>query len=192
MKRRDALRKVRTICERLDQSAYMPPDPDTFYIRPLKLYLFGSVLTDRPDPQDVDLLLLYTNGPRTEEKAMEIVTALAYGLPTPFDRASTHLRRGMKMVRLHEAEDSLHNCWILYLFPDGEGLRLIWKPGLDWRTILDEIEAHPLPWPGPRSPDALEQAQEAWHALSSEEVDAFYERVLAALDAQERQAEAQV
>lgn len=86
----------------------------------------------------------------------------------------------------------MNSTALLYLFPDGEGLRLIWKPGWDWRAALDEIEAHPLPWPGPRSPDALEQAQEAWRALSSEEVDAFYERVLAALDAQERQAEVQV
>ncbi|MBN1583461.1 MAG: hypothetical protein JXA89_22315, partial [Anaerolineae bacterium] len=157
MKRRDALRKVRTICERLDQI-----DPDTFYIHPLKLYLFGSVLTDKPDPQDVDLLLLHKGGHQSEKEALEIVAALAYGLPAPFDRASTHLRRGMTMVRLHEAEDSLRNCFMLYLFPDGEGLHLIWKPGLDWRATLDEIEAHPLPWSGPRSPEALEQAREAW------------------------------
>jgi len=182
MKRRDALRKVRTICERLDQV-----DPDTFYIYPLKLYLFGSVLTDKPDPRDIDLLLLHGGRPKTEEEALQLVAALTYGLPTPFDQASTHLRRGMKMIRLHEAEDSLRNCFMLYLFPGGEGLRLVWKPGWNWRATLDEIEAHPLPWSGPRSPGSLEQAKEAWATLPMEEIDAFYERVLAALEAQEKE-----
>ena len=180
MKRRDAIRKVRTICERLAQV-----DPDTFHIHPLKLYLFGSVLTDKPDPEDADLILLYKGGPKTDEQATEIVHALTYGQPTPFEKASTHLRRGMKMVRIHEAEGSLRNCLMLYLFPDGEGLRLIWKSGLEWRSILDEIEANPLSWPGPRAPDALEQAKQAWFALSDEETTAFYEQIFAALEAQE-------
>ncbi|MBN1937450.1 MAG: hypothetical protein JW934_22525 [Anaerolineae bacterium] len=80
----------------------------------------------------------------------------------------------------------MNSTALLYLFPDGEGLRLIWKPGWDWRATLDEIETHPLPWSGPRSPDALEQAGEAWRALSPEETDAFYERVLVALERQEK------
>jgi hypothetical protein len=185
MKRRDALRKVRTICERLDQV-----DPATFYVHPLKLYLFGSVLTDKPDPKDADLILLYKGGPKTDEEALEIVRALTYGQPTPFEKASTHLRQGMKMVRIHEAEGSLRNCFMLYLFPDGESLRLIWKSGLEWRTILDEIEANPLPWTGPRAPDELEQAKKAWFALSDEETKAFYERVFTALEAQEAALEA--
>lgn len=40
MKRKDAFRKVRTICERLDGH-----DPEQFPVVPVRLYLLGSVLT---------------------------------------------------------------------------------------------------------------------------------------------------
>jgi len=48
MKRRDALRKMRSICEGLDQVG-----PRYLFIRPLKLYLFGSVLADKPDSNNI-------------------------------------------------------------------------------------------------------------------------------------------
>jgi hypothetical protein len=49
MKRRDAFRKLRTICQRLDEV-----DPQQFFVIPLRLYLFGSLLTDKPNPGDID------------------------------------------------------------------------------------------------------------------------------------------
>ena len=82
MKRPDALRKVRTICERLDQI-----DLTTFPIVPFKLYLFGSVLTDKPNPHDVDLVLIYDERPDTDPA--DIAMRLAYHDPLPFDQAST-------------------------------------------------------------------------------------------------------
>ena len=185
MKRRDALRKVRTVCERLDEA-----DPDTFFVRPFKLYLFGSVLTDKPDPNDVDLVLVYKEPPvQSQEEASARYADIVYGRPSPFDRASTHLRQGMKMIRLYAADDEIGRWNQLLLFPDADGLRLIWKPGLDWRTIVDEIEAHPKPWPGPRPPDAQERAEEAWNALSSEEQETEIARILQALDEKEKELE---
>jgi hypothetical protein len=46
MKRKDAFHKLKTICQRLDEL-----NPDEFKIQPLRLYLFGSVLTNKPDPK---------------------------------------------------------------------------------------------------------------------------------------------
>ena len=182
MKRHDALRKVRTVCERLDEI-----DPDTFFVRPLKLYLFGSVLTDKPDPNDVDLVLVYKEPPvQSREEASARYADIVYGRPSPFDRASTHLRRGIKMIRLYAADDEIGRWNQLLLFPDADGLRLVWKPGLNWRTIVNKIEAHPKPWPGPRPPDAQERAEEAWNALSQEEQNAEIARIVDALDEQEK------
>ena len=183
MKRRDAFRKVRTVCERLDEA-----DPDTFFVRPFKLYLFGSVLTDKPDPNDVDLVLVYRE-PRvqSEEEALARYADMIYGRTSPLDKASTYLRRGMKMIRLFPVDDEIGRWNQLPLFPDANGLRLIWKPGLDWRAIVDEIEAHPKPWPGPRPPDAQERAEEAWNTLSPEEQKVEIARIVQALDEQEKE-----
>jgi len=37
--------------------------PERFFVAPLRLYLFGSLLTDRPNPSDVDLLFEYQENP---------------------------------------------------------------------------------------------------------------------------------
>lgn len=54
LKRKDAFRKLRTICQRLDEV-----NPKRFEVEPRRLYLFGSVLTDKPHPNNLGLLLLY-------------------------------------------------------------------------------------------------------------------------------------
>ena len=185
MKRRDALRKVRTVYERLDEV-----DPDTFFVRPFKLYLFGSVLTDKPDPDDVDLVLVYKEPPvQSQEEALARYADMIYGRTSPFHKASTHLRSRMKMIRLFPADDEIGRWNQLFLFPNADGLRLVWKPGLNWRGIVDEIKAHPNPWPGPRPPDAQERAEEAWNTLSPEEQDTRIAQIVQALDKQEKELE---
>jgi len=124
MKRLDALCKVRTVCERLDQIELA-----TFPVVPFKLHLFGSVLTDKLDPHDVDLVLVYEERP--DYDPAEIAIQLAYHNPLPFDQASTLLRRRLQMVRLYQARRTLATWEYVLLFPRGEGLRLIWKPGLN-------------------------------------------------------------
>ena len=93
------------------------------------------------------------------------------------------------MIRLFPVQDGIGNWSQLPLFSNADGLRLIWKPDLNWRAILDEIEAHPEPWPGPRPPDAQERAEEAWNALSPGEQDAEIARIVDALDEQEKELE---
>lgn len=182
MRRADAFRKIRTICQRLDDLS--EAQVIEFRARPLKLYLFGSVLTDKPDPADADLVLVY-------DELSELITnveldgILSYGEPAPFQRLRTHLCRGMKMIRMSAAVDSLADWPDLQLFPNGEGLHLVWKPGLHRATILDHLEANPEPWPGPRLESSLEEAKAALAALPREEQERQIARTLAALDARE-------
>ena len=191
MKRRDAWRKVRTICERLDQI-----DLATFPTVPFKLYVFGSVLTDKPDPHDVDLVLppgvppahrawygIYDE--RLDTDPAEVAMRLAYHMPLPFDQASTRLRRGMQLVQIYQARRTLANWEYILLFPRAEGLRLIWKPGLNWSHILDEIAAHPTVWQGARPVDATERFDEWQRTLPDAEKQIRITETLAALEVQE-------
>lgn len=183
MKRPDAFRKVRTICQRLDDLS--EAQVIEFRARPLKLYLLGSVLTDKADPADVDLVLVYDELSKLLSH-VELHEILSYGKPAPFQRLSTHLRRGMKMIRLAPAVDSLAHWPDLCLFPSGEGLHLIWKPGLNWAPILDHLEADPIPWPGPRPEGDLGVVETAFAALPQEEQERQIAQTLATLDEQEK------
>ena len=181
MKRRDALRKVRTICQRLDEI-----DPDAFFVRPFKLYLFGSVLTDKPDPADIDLALVYHDPPvHSSQEALERYADMLQNRPLPFDKATRYLKKGMKMIRFFPVEGEIAMWSQLPLFPHGDGLRLIWKPGLNWRAILDQIEAQLASWTGPRPPDAQEQAETAWNTLPREQQQAKRAQIVAVLKEQE-------
>jgi hypothetical protein len=72
MKRKDALRKLRTICQRLDEV-----DPEQFPVIPVRLYLYGSLLTDKPNPGDIDLLFEYRERPGRDPK--DLVYRLSSG-----------------------------------------------------------------------------------------------------------------
>jgi hypothetical protein len=180
MKRKDATRKVRTICQRLDEV-----DPDTSLFRPLKLYLYGSLLTDKPDPEDVDLILVYQRTPAYQEylESEESCYQEIYYM-RQHRKFSSQLRRGMKMIRLELVQDTLRwsSNWALFLL--GEELRLIWKPDFDWTAVLDEIERHPRPWTGPQPRETKERVTALLKEMPYEERDAKSARVLAEINAQ--------
>ena len=178
MKRTDAFRKVRTICQRLDEV-----DLETFPVQPLKLYLYGSLLTDKPDPHDVDLILVFDQG-RNIDIDRDILMALSYGRPLPFQRARTQLRRGMKMVNMGDAEGGLQNWMQLNLLLAGVRPRLIWKPGFNWAAVLERIEQSPDVWAGPRPPDAKEQLEARIKALPKAEKVAKLAQAMAEVEAQ--------
>ncbi len=71
MRRKDAFRKLRTICQRLDEAA-----PNTFFVVPRRLYLFGSVLTDKPDPADIDLNFVHDRSPHQEQQFVDYLLRL--------------------------------------------------------------------------------------------------------------------
>lgn len=177
MKRKDAFRKLRTICQRLDEF-----EPGDLHLQPQRLYLYGSVLTDKPDPSDVDLILVYEYLPTVNLR--KIAIDMMRGRPTPPERAVVHLRRGMQMIRIMPAQGSLAE-WedqplLLTTFP-----RLIWKPGGDWISALDEIEASPLPWPGPLSQDERDKFEAYVENLPEDEYLARKAEAVAKIEAQD-------
>ncbi len=141
MKRKDAFRKLRTVCQRLDET-----DPATFFVIPKALYLFGSTLTDKPDPADLDLILDYQEQPNLDPD--DILYRLSYGKPLPPSEAVIYLRRRMKMIRIEFlAEDQDLKQWrVAHGFGLDTSIKLVWKVGLNWQEIVDNLELNPLSW----------------------------------------------
>ncbi|MBP7689831.1 MAG: hypothetical protein KA765_18080 [Thermoflexales bacterium] len=181
MKRQDALRKVRTVCERLDQVNLA-----TFPVVPQTLYLFGSTLTDKPDPTDVDLVLIYGPNPQhyiDPEDAYYILTYTPHLIPA--NQARVHLRQGMQNVKLF-MQTSLATWIDLLLFSTQEGLQPVWKPGLRWTEVIDALEAHPLPWDEERYWAAQEKLSQDLAELSTAEIERCLQQALAAIAAREQ------
>ncbi|MCG3207161.1 MAG: hypothetical protein FOGNACKC_00761 [Anaerolineae bacterium] len=177
MKRQDAFRKLNTLCQRLDEV-----DLATFPVVPLRAYLFGSVVTDKPDPADIDVILVHDRPPHFNAAAE--VRAMMYGRPLSHNRASTQLRRGMKMVQLYMVEFGLEH-WeqldlLLFIRP-----KLIWQPGGDWRSVLAGIEANPLPWEGERPENSQEISDAFIESLPEEERWSRLDQALAEIESQE-------
>lgn len=171
MKRADALRKLRTICERLDTLESLP-------VTPLRLYLFGSVLTDKEKPADIDLILVHEL-PAGFNFEMD-VQAMAQGRPTADQRAIIELRRGMQKVQVYDTRDSLRGWdqqWLLLEIRP----RLLWEPGGDWTVTLADIEANPLPWAGERL-ETQEEFDRRVKAMPPEEVFAKVEALIADIE----------
>jgi hypothetical protein len=138
MKRTDAFRKLRTICHRLDEI-----DANDFYVVPLRLYLFGSVLTDKPKPTNLNLMLAYREPSDMDPE--EMLARIVAGHALPSWQAVVHLRRGMKMVRIDTELDI--DSWLQgFVLPEDVQVRLVWEPGLNWSPLVDELEAQPLLW----------------------------------------------
>ena len=179
VKRKDALRKVRTVCERLDKV-----DPKTFEVEPRQLYLFGSVLTDKPDPNNVDLLLVYELIPKINYD--KFLAGLSRGRPVLEERLAIHLRRGMQKVRISTAR-TLLGTWdqrslFLVVRP-----RLIWEPGGNWKAVIDYIEVNPTPWPGLLPADAKDQHEALVNSMLPETYEARLAQALAEIQAQQLQ-----
>jgi hypothetical protein len=149
MKRTDAIRKLMTLCSRLDQASGKPGE--NFGIDPLYLWLFGSVLTDKENPDDIDLVIQVdsTEATDSENKLNEILYCLSYSKPLPWERAVRTWCTGMKMFRpiIIEKREADFSDWILHhtLLAETEK-RLIWEPGFDWENILSNIRNQPLEW----------------------------------------------
>ncbi len=176
MKRKDAFRKLHTICDRLDTLGV-----DVLTVTPLRLYLFGSVLTDKARPEDIDLILVYQYPPDFDYNRE--ATALAYGRPLAGQRAVIELRRGMQRIQMHVARDSLRgweqNALLLSIKP-----RLIWQSGANWATVLADIETNPLAWTGERPETAQEEFDQMIESLPGTE---YMARLKAAITDVERQ-----
>lgn len=161
MKRKDAFRKLRTICERLDDR-----DPERFPVVALQLYLFGSLLTDKADPSDVDLLFRFRDPPDLDPR--DIAHRLSYGKPLPHEQAATHLRRGIQMIRIEFLLGDPEAWLAEHCFPPDTPLELVWEPGLAWSQIVDRIESQPLPW-DPAAEAQCKRLQEIYRQIVEEQ-----------------------
>jgi len=139
VKRATALHHLRTLYQRLDSV-----DLETFPVIPIRMYVFGSVLSDKPAPENIDLLFEYENRPDVDP--MEMLHAMMYGRPLPPERAVIELRRGMKKVDISFLSGTV-SAWLEnHFFPPDTAIRLFWEKGRDWTAVIDEIEHCPLPW----------------------------------------------
>lgn len=152
MKRQVALRKAEEVCQRLHDSHTSLP------VRALELHIFGSVLTAKPSPQDVDLLFKYQEHPITEAEASHWLYIFTYK-PHLLPSAQTlkQLRHGMQMVRLHPLEvgakddpaEVTAQDWLNDRFPADTPIRLLWTPAISRDTTMQTlaaIEHEPLSW----------------------------------------------
>ncbi len=149
MKRADAFRKIRTICTRLDED-YPNPLPQ-FRVTPLKLWLFGDLLTDKPHPDEVDLLLFVNDHRESylDEELEEIAYRQANHLPMPAEEAAARWRRGLQKVQIFACDDKTITdaAGFFELHKLGNiSTELVWQPGLDWEAVLKTLEHAPAPW----------------------------------------------
>ena len=175
MKRKDAFRKLQTICQRLDTLG-----TDVLLVNPLELYLFGSVLTDKPNPADIDLLLVYELPPDFDY-ARE-AQAFAYHTPRASDRVVIELRRRMKFIRMFTARNALRNWDQDVLLLTGLKLRRIWTPALDWQAHLATIEANPTPYVEHRNYPTDEELYARYGEYGSDTYKAGVAAAIAALE----------
>jgi hypothetical protein len=180
LKRKDAFRKLRTICQRLDEV-----ELNTFEVQPLRLYLFGSVLTDKPFPNNIDLLLVHEYIPNVDYD--KFLGDLANRRPVLEQRLAIHLRRGMQQVRVFTARTALETWGQRSIFLVVRP-RLIWEPGGNWRPVIDDIEQNPLPWLDPLPEKAKDRHEAFINTRSSEAYHARLAEVLAEIEGQKLQA----
>lgn len=91
MKRLTAERNLRSIIERLERRITEPE------VVIKSVFLFGSMLTDKPNPGDIDLALEYRSNLFSEYPFYYAAKAV--------DKALVRLRKGMKRVSFHSLSE---------------------------------------------------------------------------------------
>lgn len=139
MKRRDAITKLVKICQRLD-SLYI----DDCVVIPIRLYLFGSLLTNKPNPNDVDLIFQYKD---RDWSPIEVYKYVLYG-PLPIEKVIKYLRKGMRMIHFERmTENDSVEIWAQEHFLEHNmQFALIWEHDFDWIGVLKKIEIQAIEW----------------------------------------------
>lgn len=126
MKRLDAIKKLQTVCARVDSL-----DFSKFHVLPVRMFAFGSILTDKPNPRDLDLIFQYkTLNTYTGEMLMQ---DLSHGKTIPGERARIELRRNMKMIRIETLEDTKIEHWrkLHFMMHDIPKIKQVWGDSID-------------------------------------------------------------
>jgi hypothetical protein len=145
MKRNTALNHFETVCGRFDDAIN---DPVKYiFARPIRVWLIGSTLTEKPEPEDLDLVgHINLDLTRAFEKPGDIYNRLAYGKIPLGMGVVRAFARGLKMVRLmDDCKEDISNWLENHRMPPDTPYRLIWEEGLDWKEEIMDIRQHPLP-----------------------------------------------
>lgn len=143
MKRKDAYRKLQEICKRLD----LPEHHDQMAIA-TEVYLFGSVLLDKPNPGDIDLLVISRkNKPVIERKRegydiMEIIQHPR--LSDPNSDLQIYMRNKKRHINI-QFEDSLEKSFLYNeLIKDKQAIMQIWGNEINSQEVLKQLENNPM------------------------------------------------
>ena len=111
--------------------------------------MIGSTLTDKPEPEDIDLVAEFdsqalhrTFQEQAEEGPFDIMeNARIYA------RAIRAFYADMKMVHVNDfmGVKNISDWLKSHSMPEDAPHRLIWQPSMDWASVLRDIYNHPLP-----------------------------------------------
>lgn len=144
MKRQTAFHHLKTICERLDQASACP---ENILVPVFRAWLFGSVLTEKANPDDIDLIFevdsrMYCQKYRST--AMPLGTVLKN-----YHRTLAQFAAGMNKFRINDLEigEGEPDAWFaMHGLPTNTPYYLIWQQGINWQGILNGIQDSPLPY----------------------------------------------
>jgi len=142
MKRRTAWKHIHTLCERFDLAT---TSPEQFPIPVLRAWLFGSALTDKDEPANINLIV-------EVDSTQYVRTYRSTNIPLPtviknYYRLLARYYAGMKMVRMADIElgKGEPGWWFASQgLPEHTPYYLIWQQEIDWQKILQAIQASPL------------------------------------------------
>lgn len=174
MKRTTAFDNLKLLCARFDETI---EDPVRYiFIRPVRIWLIGSTLTEKQNPSDLDLVCYFDTSTTSNIEHPGIWNErMVYGKITLMEGAIRSFARGIRMVRLMANCDGDIQAWLRdQNMPPDTPNRLIWEKGLDWPSILNDIFLHPLPY----NPE-LEEEHDQKNLVGEKRIRKVHKRILA-------------
>lgn len=138
MERDRVFEHLDTVCRQLDQ-ADRSPDTSLYVSR---LYLFGSVLTDKSEPTDIDLII--EPHPELAGDAGWLSDVFLDDEVGVFDQMVQQQGSAVSLVSASEPDPQA--ALAPRVLRSGRApCRLIWEPGFNWLEALGEVHEEPLP-----------------------------------------------
>lgn len=144
MKRQTAWKYVYTLCERFDLAITAP---EQYPIPVLRAWLFGSMLTDKPEPGNINLIVEVDSTQYVRTYRSTPIPLMA--VLKNYRRLLARYHAGMKLIRMDDIElgQSEPGWWFLsHGMPENTPYYLIWQRGNNWQEILQAIQDTPQPY----------------------------------------------
>jgi hypothetical protein len=144
MKRNTAWKYLHTLCERFDEAV---TSPEKYPIPILRVWLYGSVLTEKPEPGNINLIVEVDSSAYCQTYRS---TALSLQeILKNYHRALARYHTGMVKIRMADLEvgQGEPGWWFqIHGWPENTPYYLIWQQGMNWKDILAAIQADALPY----------------------------------------------